>query len=246
MSVAILKKMRVIAASVLVLGLSGLAAAWAMSVTPLQVKIETSGPLSVGQIDVTNRLTDDLPLEVVVQTVSFDDAGEPVYTTIEDESDLFIFPFQVALKSGEKQTFQVRWVGDPAQTENQIYLIRFRQLPVQMDEGVTGVQVVYEMGSLVYVAPPNTTADLSVMSVETSVNEDEAPVLKVRVRNDGARYGLVGEHRLRIRHDGGELLLSQQDVIARSGQGAVPAGGERILSIRLDEALQNPAVDILD
>lgn len=204
-------------AATLFLGITATAVE-AMRVSPMVAEISSRGAGSSARIEVQNLAAKALPYETRITRISFDENGKLVETPADE--DFLVFPPQGVVPVRGRQVIRVQWVGDPDIDVSRAYYVGIRQLPVELEEGAGGdlaaqVQVVYHMKSLVTVAPPGATADVSVVSaraieidaapaapvIDESVggtgeaaptpNAAKVPGVEVRVRNAGRRYALM-------------------------------------------------------
>lgn len=181
-------------------------------------EISSRGAGSSARIEVQNLAARPLPYETRITRISYDEDGKLVETPADE--DFLVFPPQGVVPVRGRQVIRVQWVGEPDLDISRAYYVGVRQLPVALDEAESGdmaaqVQVVYHMKSLVTVAPPGASADVSVVSarvveisttpaapvVDPALGGGEAtppapqaapvPGVEVRVRNTGRRYALM-------------------------------------------------------
>ncbi|MCS6622538.1 fimbria/pilus periplasmic chaperone [Roseibacterium beibuensis] len=184
------------------------AASTAMSVQPVVIDMTTSGRGMSATMTVENSFTTPLPVELTVQELSFDENG--VTPTGVDPGDLLIFPPQAIIEPGRTQSFRVQWVGDPEIARSKHYYITVAQLPVELPEGQSGIQILYNFQTVVSVAAPGGRAELSVVSVEP-VEQDGKAVVSLLVKNEGNNYDYVSRQRLALemRNPGGEKIFER-------------------------------------
>ena len=134
-----------------VISLMATSIAAAMSVSPIVIDLSVTGRNARNQISVINTLTYDLPVEINVSEVYVDENG---VTSTKDvgEDNFMIFPPQALIKPGATQVFRVQWVGEPID-ESKSYIFSVAQLPVELDKGVSGIQLLYNFQVVVNVAP---------------------------------------------------------------------------------------------
>lgn len=191
----------------------------AMRVSPMVAEISSRGAGSSARIEVQNLAAKPLAYETRVTRISYDADGGLVETPADE--DFLVFPPQGVVPVRGRQVIRVQWVGEPDLDVSRAYYVGIRQLPVALDEAESGdmaaqVQVVYHMKSLVTVAPPGVSADVSVVSarvveisatpaapvVDASLGGDgeakpsapetlQVPGVEVRVKNAGRRYALM-------------------------------------------------------
>lgn len=169
--------------------------AWAMTVQPVIVDLTASGRGSSSVITVENTFVNPLPVELRVEDLAWEEGG--VKGTGADTGDLLVFPPQTLIQPGQTQSFRVQYVGDPDLTRSRHYYVTVAQLPVQLPEGQSAIQILYNFQVLVSVAPVGVRPDLSVVGAEV-VNEGGKSVAAVTFRNASLAHGYVSRGRLRL------------------------------------------------
>ena len=184
------------------------AASTAMSVQPVVIDMTTVGRGMSATITVENSFTTPLPVELTVQELGFDENG--VVPTGVDPGDLLIFPPQAIIAPGRTQSFRIQWVGDPEIERSKHYYITVAQMPIELAEGQSGIQILYNFQTVVSVAAPVGQADLSVVSAEP-VEQEGKTVVSLLVKNDGNTYDYVSRQRLALemRNAAGEKVFEQ-------------------------------------
>ena len=170
--------------------------ATAMTVQPVVLDLQTTGRGITQVITVENTFQTPLPVELRIEELSFDEAG--AHGTGKDPGDLLVFPPQALIPPGQTQTFRVQWVGDPALAKSKHYYITVAQLPVQLPQGQSAIQILYNFQVLVSVAPPGGLPDLKIVRAEIGMDEAKKPIPVIIVRNDAATHGYLSQGRLRI------------------------------------------------
>jgi fimbrial chaperone protein len=184
-------------------------AARAMTVQPVVVDLKPVGHGSTATVTVQNSFTTPLPVELTVQSLDFDENG--VHQTGKDTGELLIFPAQTLIAPGQTQAFRIQWVGDPVLGKSQHYYVTVAQLPVQLPEGQSAIQILYNFQVLVNVAASTGGPQISIASASIGKNGDGKPVPEIVVKNAGNSYGYLSRVRLRITYKdaSGKQLLKQ-------------------------------------
>ncbi len=169
--------------------------AWAMTVQPVIVDLTASGRGSSSVITVENTFANPLPVELRVEDLAWDEGG--VKGTGADGGDLLVFPPQTLIQPGQTQSFRVQYVGEPDLARSKHYYVTVAQLPVQLPEGQSAIQILYNFQVLVSVAPVGVRPDLSVVGAEV-VNEGGKSLAAVTFRNASVAHGYVSRGRLRL------------------------------------------------
>jgi fimbrial chaperone protein len=225
-----------IAAFVAALGLS--ASVVAMTVQPIVVNLSTSGRGMTQVVTVENTFANPLPVEIRVEDLSLEADG--VKGTGKDSGDLLVFPVQAMIKPGETQTFRVQYVGNPDLAKSKHYYATVAQLPVELPQGQSAIQILYNFQILVSVSPANAKPDLKVSG--TSIGHDPAgkPVPIVMLSNASTAHGYLSQGRLRIvQRDGAgkevfRRTLTGPEIQQTIGFGLVGAGQTRKVQVPVE------------
>lgn len=216
-----------------------LTGASAMSVNPIVIDLEASGRGAVSQVNVTNTQAGDLPVELQVSRVSVTEAGE-IETTLGGDENFLIFPPQALIPPGQTQVFRVQWVGSPALEQSETYLVTVAQLPVELGDEVSGIQLLYNFQVVASVAPSNGVADLKLESAQIVTDEDGVSHPALQLRNDGNAHAYLSRAKVRIDQEdsSGKRVWSQtlepEDISQSVGVGLVQPGRQRRIVLPFD------------
>jgi fimbrial chaperone protein len=214
----------------------------AMTVQPVIVDLSPSGRKGTALVSVENTSSDPLPVELRIAEAVLDTNGISVSAT--PSEDLLIFPPQAIIAPGATQSFRVQYIGEPEMARSRHYYVTVAQLPVQLPEGTSAIQIVYNFNVIVSVAAPGQTASISAVSGEIVKTGEGKPVAAFTVANAGRNYDYLINGRLRlVQKDtaGKEVFrktLSGQEIQQTIGFGLVgPEISRRIVtSIELPSA----------
>ena len=170
--------------------------AFAMTVQPVVLDLQTSGRGMNQVVSVINDSAAPLPVELDVQEFFISTKGTT--STGKDPGDLVIFPPQAMIQPGQTQVFRVQYVGGAALTGSKHYHIRVAQLPVSSPKGQSRIQVLYNFVVVASVGPPAAKPAIHVLSTDLGKNEAGKPVPIVTVTNDSSTYGYLSRGKLRI------------------------------------------------
>ena len=171
--------------------------ATAMSVSPIVIDLSVAGRNARNQITVINTLTYDLPVEINISEVYVDENG---VTSTQDvgEDNFMIFPPQALIKPGATQVFRVQWVGEPDINESKSYIFSVAQLPVELDKGVSGIQLLYNFQVVVNVAPLQGKPALELLETGIEIDKDGVAHPVLVLENDSNVHAYLSATRLRI------------------------------------------------
>jgi fimbrial chaperone protein len=236
-AVSLSRKFSILFAALLaMLGVAGVV--YAMTVQPVVIDLTTSGR-GMSQI-LTVENTFDRPLPVETRTEALNLTADGVAATGQDPGDLAVFPPQAIIQPGQRQTFRVQYVGDPALAASKHYYVTVAQLPVNVSGGESNIQLLYNFQVLVSVSPDGAKPALQIASAEVATNAEGKPVPVITVSNPAGAHGYLSRGRLRIvQYDaGGKELFRRQfsgpEVQQTVGYGLVGAGQTRRMTIPVE------------
>jgi fimbrial chaperone protein len=210
-------------------------AACAMTVQPVVVDLKATGHASTATVTVQNSFTTPLPVELTIQSLDFDDNG--AHPTGKDTGELLVFPAQALVPPGQTQAFRIQWVGDPVLEKSQHYYVTVAQLPVQLPEGQSAIQILYNFQVLVNVAASSGGPNISVASVSIGKDDKGEPVPLLVVKNAGNSYGYLSRVRIRITYQNaaGKQTFSQvmtpDEIQQRVGFGLIGPNATRKVTL---------------
>jgi len=176
------------------LGLTG--AVVAMTVQPVVLNLSTSGRGMSQVVTVENTFANPLPVEIRIQELALGQDG--VQGTGTDPGDLLVFPAQALIQPGQTQSFRVQYVGDPDLARSKHYYVTVAQLPVQMPQGQSAIQILYNFQVLVSVSPAGARPALAISGAEVAHNAEGRPIPAITVTNSSTAHGYLSNGRLRI------------------------------------------------
>jgi fimbrial chaperone protein len=168
----------------------------AMTVQPVIVDLSPAGRKNTALISVDNPSREPLPVELRIYEAVLDANGVTVSSKASE--DLLIFPPQAIIAPSATQSFRVQYIGDPGMERSRHYYVTVAQLPVQLPEGTSAIQIVYNFNVVVSVAAPGQTAQISAVSGEVAKNSEDKPVAAFTIANTGRNYDYLINGRLRL------------------------------------------------
>ena len=194
--------------SVGVLAVAGVV--WAMTVQPVAVDLTMTGRGMSAPVRVENNGPNPLPVEVRLVETEFSVDG--VRASDRPTEDIIAFPPQAIIPPGGTQVFRLQYVGDPGEISKHYYA-EVAQLPVELPEGQSAIQILYNFQVMVNVASPTGgNPSISVTSAEIATNPEGQPVIAFTAANSSNNYGYLSTGTLTVRHlsAAGEELMRQQ------------------------------------
>ena len=212
--------------------------AHAMTVQPIVVDLKTSGRQMSAIVTVENSFDKPLPVELQAQEATFSETG--LTPNGAPANDLLIFPPQALVAPGQTQSFRIQWVGDPALVGSKHFFVTVGQLPVQLPEGQSAIQILYNFQVVVNVGPAAGRPDIHVLRADIVKGEYGKFRPTLYLDNTGTTYGYLSSGRLRIvqTDDAGREVYRRSftpaEVQQNIGFGLVAASGKRTLPLTLE------------
>ncbi len=198
----------------------------AMTVQPVVVDLQAAGRNMAGSVRVENDGTQPLPVEVRITETDF--SNNTVTASDRPSEDIMAFPPQAIIPPGQTQVFRLQYLGDPDIATSKHYYATIAQLPVELPEGQSSIQILYNFQVMTNVASPTAAPpDLSV--VETGIGKDEQGRIypTFNIRNAGGNYTYLANTRLTIAQKDGlgkeifRRVLSPNDIQQTIGYGLI-------------------------
>ncbi|GAO77601.1 MULTISPECIES: fimbria/pilus periplasmic chaperone [unclassified Sphingopyxis] len=210
-------------------------ATYAMVVQPVVIDLTTSGRAMSQVVTVENTFDKPLPVEMRVEGLDLTPDG--VNATGKDPGDLSIFPPQTLIQPGQRQSFRVQYVGEPALARSKHYFLTAAQLPVQTNDTQSNVQLLYNFQILVSVSPDGVKPALSIASAEIGKDAEGNPAPVIAVANASAAHGYLSRGRVRVVQfapDGKEIFrkeISGPELQQTLGYGLIGGGQTRRMTL---------------
>lgn len=216
----------------------------AMTVQPVVVDMRMAGRDMSAPVRVENNGPNPLPVEVRIVETDF--SVDTVRASDRLSEDIMVFPPQALIPPGETQVFRLQYVGDPSSDRSKHYYAEVSQLPVQLPEGQSAIQILYNFQVMVNVASTLAGApELILESTEVVQTEEGKNVVAFTVRNTALNYGYLSSGQLNFvlkTADGretGRVSLSSNEIQQTIGFGLVGPHMTR----RFVTAVEAPSAD---
>lgn len=196
-------------------------------VLPMAYDLTPTGPGAQQDLRVENTGDSPTPVEVTVERREILPDGTEKRTPADD--DFLIFPPQGIIPAKGYQTFRVKYIGQ-AVDKTVLYVVTIAQLPVEVDpDKNTGVQLLFSLGTLAAVSPPDAKAKLVVTNVAPSPT---AAMLRVTVENDGTRYARLRSGKWTFKSTNGKEATLEGEALAKAlKQPLIEPGTTRIVDL---------------
>jgi P pilus assembly chaperone PapD len=204
--------------------------ALALLVRPVLLDLTSAGSQSSGSLEVINDRNRDIAVEITVKKLALPERGDPVLTP-DDGANFQIFPPIASIAPGARQVFRIRWIGDPAPAESQLYMFSTSELPVADRPNATTVQVLYSINSVVAIRAPNAKPNIAIASIARVTHPDGKSGVEITFSNTGPAHGFVTKSALQLKDDTANWshTFEPSDLNNAFGLGLVPANAKRVM-----------------
>ncbi|WP_164684147.1 molecular chaperone [Vibrio maerlii] len=173
-------------------------------VEPMFQHLSNVGSRAQAEYRVENTGTEPLAIESAAYSREvISDIDEDL---VPADHDFIIMPPQAIIEPGEYQLFRVRYLGSDKLNESISYRVTFKQLPLKNEIDGTGVDLLFNFATLVFVSPENASSKL-----EASLN-DEA----ISITNLGNGVANLNNSSLTLTSTDDKQILSWNDYSAIS------------------------------
>lgn len=204
-------------------------------VNPMSYDLQPSGTKTRQDLRVENTSSTATAVEIRVERREVQPDGTDKRTPADD--DFTVFPPQGTLPANGFQTFRVQYVGDPAIAATKLYLITVAQLPVSATGGEgSGIQIVYNVGTLAAVSPPNAAARIEVRSVKPA---SDPKMIEVEVINTGNRYARLRSGSWTLTSSDGKPEVLEGEPLRNAIENSlIEAGKTRVVQLPVSETFK--------
>ena len=183
-----------ILSAVLALAIQAVAAtpSFAYQLNPMSRVFSPSGSEATQSFEIVNEGKERIALEVSMASVERDESYVETNKNADDE--FLVFPPQIIVPAGGRQTGRVTWLGDPNLTSERAYRLIVQQLPIeQVDPAAKGaarlagqVQILITYKGSIFIRPRNAAPKLALDHAEPAKGTDGADVLALVLVNTGS------------------------------------------------------------
>jgi fimbrial chaperone protein len=155
----------------------------AYQVSPMIYDLKPSGSGATITVRVQNDDPKPITIEVTAERRDFDETGKEIRTPA--DNDFVLFPPQAVIAANKTQAVRVQYVGTPNLAKSVMYVVTVKQVPVQLPaNGPSGVQFVFNFGTVANVVPEGAKADVQAASATPAPGGGWT----IRLHNAGNKY----------------------------------------------------------
>lgn len=162
----------------------------AVRVQPMAYDLTPAGLTATQDLRVENTSDKAMPVELKVERRQILRDGTEKRTAADDA--FLLFPPQGIVPPNGFQTFRVQYIGDPAIRTTELYVVTVVQLPIDTTgEKATGVQFLFNLGTLAAVSPTGVKAQIEITDVKPAATANKLAITVLNAGNGYARlrYG---------------------------------------------------------
>ncbi len=141
---------------------------FSFQVEPMFQHLSNFGSNAQAEYRVENTGTE--PLAIESAAYSREVISDTEENLVPADQDFIIMPPQAIIEPGEYQLFRTRYLGSEKLDESISYRVVFKQLPLKNDADGSGVDLLFNFATLVFVSPENTHVQLHTAVDGTSIS----------------------------------------------------------------------------
>ncbi|MEE4331409.1 MAG: fimbria/pilus periplasmic chaperone [Wenzhouxiangella sp.] len=211
---------------------------FAFNFTPIDATLRPAGSGATQTFSVENPSPSPVAVEITMYSRDITEEGEDLLTSADG---LFVvYPSQLILQPGGRQSVRVQWTGPVELDEEQAFRLIAEELPIRLDEGDeegAGLELLVRYVASVYVQPQGAEARLS---IEPETTDDGIGLV---VRNQGTMRAVLRTADYALYADGEPVVLSAEQLEALSAVNVL-AGNTRRLPIPGSEDLAKRSLEV--
>lgn len=200
----------------------------AYKLEPISRVFAPTGSSATQSFEILNDGSDRIALTVSVLTLERDEAY--VETNRDAEDEFLVYPAQIVLAPGKRQTLRVTWLGDAKPARELTYRIVVQQVPIELldpkakpsPELEGRVRVLLAYRGTLFIRPPKASPSIAVEARPASNN-----ALALVLVNRGAAVGLVKSCAVTLKPASGPAIEIPAGALAAIRNHRVLAGGRR-------------------
>ena len=195
---------------------------------PIVQDLDPAGQGATRNFYVENTTEGRIAVQVSIVSREMDPTGSETHESA--AAEFLVYPAQIILDPGQRQTVRVQWLGSPSITTELSYRIVAEQLPVSFeDESTEGgqIDIMFRYMGALYVVPPDARAEVSVESAMVERRGDET-ILRLTLVNEGNAHTILRDLTVTV----GDVTLAGDDLAGVEGENVL-ADSRRVFEITL-------------
>ena len=201
------------------------------TMNPMVSQLQPTGSGASQGFVLTNPSEESAAIEVTVAERTMHPDGTE--TLVDAEEYFLVYPAQVLLGPGERQTVRVQWLGDPAPPQELAFRLLATELPIDItptaaptapDANAMQVSIntlLQRAGSL-YITPAGAAPDLQVLSATHQLGSSGEDQLVLTLENQGTAHTLIPEPILELVASGQSRILQGEELPNIEGHNLLP------------------------
>ncbi len=198
----------------------------AFNFSPMSQSIDLGEQRRGAQFLIENDGASNIAVELSVRERRM---GEDGTETLNETTDITVFPPQIIIPPGDKRTVRVSYTLKDMPEKEKNYRLIAEQLPLKVDaktKDQAGIKMLMKYVAALYATPPNTRPDIKLLSYKKTGDE-----LLLELENQGGRHRLVTNPVLRYEKEGIKGELRSADLPGLGGENVL-AGHRRLFRIK--------------
>ena len=203
----------------------------AYTLDPISRVFTPSGSESTQFFEIGNPGTERVALVVSFATLERD--LDYVETNHDADDEFLVYPTQMIVAAGGKQTVRVTWLGTPRPAQELAFRIKVQQVPIEvLDRKMTAlatgkVRVLVTYNGSIFIRPAHAAPQVRPESAVRTQGQDGRDAIAIVLVNAGGAVGMVRSCSLRLTAAGEPPIELSERALAGLANTRVLAGGRR-------------------
>lgn len=230
--------------------LASATSAEAFTLDPISRIFDTSGSKATQTFVITNPSSKPIAVEVSIATLERDLDYRETNRPADDE--FLIYPPQIIVKPGARQTVRVQWLGDPDPASEKTFRIIAEQLPIDLaspgqsapTEPVGQVRVLITYRGTLYIRPRGAKPIIGLAEAKPASDPSGEQQLSLTLRNRGKAHAVISSCRGSIASTQGDARVALDSAALQGlANSKILAGDSRRFHLPWPKGLPFAAVD---
>lgn len=200
----------------------------AFTFNPMSQSIELGSNQKSAQFLLENDSNEKMAIELSVKVRKMDETGKE---SLEDTSDMAVFPPQLIIPAKEKRTIRVNWNGAKELDVEKAFRVIAEQLPLNVDEKTkkrSGIQMLMKYVAALYVTPKDAKSEMKIL--ETDLKNSQ---FTITLENSGNKHQILANPEITFKDENNKTVLKADSLKGLAGENVL-AKSKRTFIIKSD------------
>lgn len=201
---------------------------------PIVQDFEPTGPGATQNFYVENTTENRIAVQIEIVTRRMDPSGAETHESAADE--FLVYPSQIILDRGVRQTVRVQWLGGTSPEMELAYRIVAEQLPVNFEDSEEGggqIDIMFRYMGALYIVPEGVAPEVI---VESATVVGDGRILRLVLANRGTSHTILRDLEVLVSDGGRQMIIDGEGVAGVEGENVL-AETRRVFELALPRRL---------